>query len=365
MRVPKYRRHSSGIAFVEHDGRRQYFSGRFNSDESRNEYINFLRGIGAITPSPADKPSLTVAEMVIAFLNFAITEYGCERGSEYHKLRVVGQYLIAKEGDTLASEFGPKRLKQVRDSLIPDDAQDTINAKLGRMKRMFAWAVSEELIPASVYQAIGTVGGIRRGRGGARLTKKRRPVSEADVFATLPQLNPLVRAMVKFQWFVGARSSSICRAKADQFDCSDSIWLWRPRHKSEHLGIELVLPIGPRAQSLLLPYLERARKSGGYLFDPRTIRRNRRYGKRYTSQSYRQAVQRAIKRLNAAREEKKEPPMTKWSPHQIRHAKGKAVRAKHGLEGARAALGHTTLAMADHYSEKNLELARQIAREMG
>jgi integrase len=286
--------------------------------------------------------------------------------------------LLEHCGELYADEFGPVRLKQLRETIIAGKkhARESVNAIVGRIKRIFAWAVSEELIPGTIHHALMTVKGMKRGRADVREGKKRLPVAEADVLATLPELSPLLQAMVQFQWWTGARSSSICRAKAEQFDRSEAIWLWQPRHKNEHLGLDLTVPIGPKAQAIILPHLDRAARTGGYLFNPRTQRRNKRYGKRYTSQSYRQAVQRAVVRVNKGRaearakmaseaERKSLPDVPNWSPHQIRHARGKLVRAKHGLEGSKAALGHETLEMAQHYAERNLELAKQIAREMG
>lgn len=378
MRIPKYRRHSSNLGFVEFNRERIYFPGRYKSEESIEAYRNFLtdHGLKRDTPKVLGKDP-DVESICFAYLEFALTEYGDDRNGEYHKMRLVANTVIAKAGHLAASQFGPKRLKVVRQAFLDRGlTRKNVNSKVGRVKRIFAWATEEELIPGSVYHGLLAVKGLRRTRqtlGKYKEGKKRRPVLDVHVEATLPELSPLIRDMVNLQRIIGARSSSLCRAKAEQFDRTDAIWLWRPRHKTESLGKDLVIAIGPKAQAILRPYLSRAE---GFLFDPRTQRRNPRYGKRYTSQSYRQAVQRAIRRANAKRakqraemqtdEEKKAlPDIPLWSPHQLRHARGKAVRAKHGLEASKAALGHETLAMAELYSERDIELAKQIAREMG
>lgn len=55
-------------------------------------------------------------------------------------------------------------------------SRKTVNKQGGRIKRMFKWGVSQELIPAFVYQALSTVNGLRRGRTEARETSPVLPV---------------------------------------------------------------------------------------------------------------------------------------------------------------------------------------------
>jgi len=43
-------------------------------------------------------------------------------------------------------------------------SRGVINNRVNRMKRIFRWAVSEELIPTKVYEGLRTVPGLRRGR---------------------------------------------------------------------------------------------------------------------------------------------------------------------------------------------------------
>ena len=58
-------------------------------------------------------------------------------------------------GSTLAKDFSPKALKAVRQSMIDSGlARKTINQRIGRIIHVFKWAVSEEMVPPSVYQAL-------------------------------------------------------------------------------------------------------------------------------------------------------------------------------------------------------------------
>ena len=54
----------------------------------------------------------------------------------------------------------------VRSKMVASDRWNraTLNAHIGRVKRTFKWAASNELIPVSVFTALSTVEGLRRGR---------------------------------------------------------------------------------------------------------------------------------------------------------------------------------------------------------
>jgi hypothetical protein len=70
-------------------------------------------------------------------------------------------------GTTPAVEFGPKKLAAVRAKMVELDlCRTVINKRIDRVKRAFKWAVSEELLPVSVYEALRTLAGLRRGRSG-------------------------------------------------------------------------------------------------------------------------------------------------------------------------------------------------------
>jgi hypothetical protein len=66
-------------------------------------------------------------------------------------------------GTTPAAEFGPKKLKAVRQAMVDRDwCRNTVNAQIDRVKRMFKWAVAEELLSGDVYHALRAVDGLRR-----------------------------------------------------------------------------------------------------------------------------------------------------------------------------------------------------------
>lgn len=367
MRIPKYRQHSTrDCGFVEFKGRRHYLPGPYDSAESREAYKRFvLDNVGREPPADPAKAlsGLSVSGLVLAFLEHARQHYGDAPRGEYANCRHALKPFADVHGPELAATFGPLRLKKWQKSRVTaGHARDYINQQISKIKRAFRWAASEELIPVATYQGLVTVQGLQAGRTAAPEPEKRQPVSDADVAPVLLELSPIVADMVRLQRLTGARSGSICQATPGQFAREGRLLLWRPRHKTEYLGAELVIPLGPKAQRLLRPYLQRC-KPDEPLFSPRAQRANRRYGKRYKTSSYYLAVHRAIKRVNAKRPKARQIP--EWFPHLLRHTRGQEVRERYGVEAAQSILGHDRIDSTEVYSGRRLELAKLVALETG
>ena len=185
------------------------------------------------------------------------------------------------------------------------------------------------------------------------------PVDWVAVKSTLPFVPATVADMIQFQWHTAARSGSVVNATADQFEVdpqNPKLLLWRPKHKTEHLGTELIIPIGPKCQRVLRRYL-----SGGPLFDPsRDPMARGNVGQVYSPASYRRAIVRGIEKAERAG-----VSVPKWSPHAIRHARGHEIRRSHGIEAVQAILGHASLNASEIYSERRLNTAREIAAAIG
>lgn len=372
MKVPSYRKHSTrDLAFSEYQGRRRYFPGPFGSDQSKQAYTEFLR-TEFNRPEPAAEASgLTVAGLVAQYLHFARGYYGDGSHGEFANLKYALKPFATHFYLVLAADFGPLLLKAWQKHLIAKgDARSYINQQGAKIRRAFSWAVSEELIPASVHQAISTVPPLRAGRTEAVETMPRQGVPWSDVEPVLAELSPLVADMVRVQWLTGVRSGSLCRAAAGQFLVEDPLWQWRPQHKTQrHMaeqGRELVLHVGPQCQRILSRYIAAAAAGGeSYLFCPRTQRANRRYGARYTTRSYYRAVARAIERINRRRREANKPLLAPWTPHQMRHGRGQEIRERYGIEGAQAFLGHDSLEAVQIYTHSRRGLNARIAAEAG
>jgi len=101
--------------------------------------------------------------------------------------------------------------------------------------------------------------------------RKIESVSEEIVEKTLPYLSPVVAAMVQVQRLSGMRPQDVRNCRACDFDRSGDVWKYTPyTHKTEHLGKNRIIAVGPKAQAILTPYLEaKAETPEAFLFSPK------------------------------------------------------------------------------------------------
>jgi integrase len=220
---------------------------------------------------PDERPLLTVNDVVLAHVKWAETHYFPRRQKDDQNRFIRYAVAVVREsfGKTPVIEFGPKKLKAVRQAMVELDwCRNTVNAQIDRVKRMFKWAVAEEMIPGEVYHALRTVEGLRRGTPGVRETEPIKPVSTEIIETILPFLQPVMGAMVRVQLLTGMRPGELCQLRANDIDTTDpsSVWLFRPKqHKTQHHGRDRVVSIGPQAQEILRPYIEAGEE---YVFSP-------------------------------------------------------------------------------------------------
>jgi integrase len=278
-RVPKYRRHSSGQARVTLGGR-DHLLGPYNSAQSKEAYRRLIAewasGQGRFTPKP-EAPPHSVNELILSYWRFARGYYGFDgkRGDEAC-LRDALKVVRSLYGRTSSCDFGPKALKACRQEMIAKGwSRNYTNAQVDRVRRMFKWGASEELVSASVYHALRTVAGLRAGKTEARETRKVRPAPAELIEPTMPHLPPVVRAMALFQLLTGCRPDEVCRLRPMDIDTQNpACWLYKPgsdegahgRHKTAHHGRDRLVLIGPRAMAVLQPYM--GVEPGAFCFSP-------------------------------------------------------------------------------------------------
>jgi integrase len=418
---PKLRRHvASGQGVVTIYGRDHYL-GRWPAeakDPPAEVCVEYDRRIaewlanGRRPLVPAVQgPGLTVGELILRFWEHAQTYYGNARVRD--NIRLALRPLRALYETLPAAEFSPLKLKAVRDEMVRSGlSRPVVNSRIGIVKRVFKWAVAEELVPAAVYQALQAVAGLARGRTAACEPEPVRPVSDVLVDAVLPHLLPPVAALVQLQRLTGARAGELVIMRPCDLDMAEDVWLFRPsKHKTEHHGHSRVIAIGPKAQLTLRPFLPA--DSQAFVFSParalaeravvlrsrrrtkmqpsqlarRAKRRRRPPGERYTVTACRNAIYRACDRADRlarqkaenakAEAEGREPVMVpaevgdadrlipRWHPHQLRHAHGTLVRRRFGLEHAQVVLGHSRADVTQVYAEADVDLARQVALAVG
>src|SRR5208337_2270629 len=200
-RVPKYRHYKpKNLAVVRIDGRDHYL-GRFNSPESRQRYHRLIAGWLASAsrfpaePHPGDMNSprrLRVCDLILAYWKHAEAHYRDADGKptqELENMRDAIRPLRHLYGETDAASFGPLSLRTIQQHLVVSKlSRTTINARINRIRRVFKWGVSSELVPATVLLALQSVAPLKRGRTEATEPKGIVPVPSTDVEKTLPHL---------------------------------------------------------------------------------------------------------------------------------------------------------------------------------
>lgn len=369
-----------------------------------------------------DPAAITVAEVLVAYLDFAEKHYRGYDGSPTDETRHVKTVLrVVRElyGDSPVIEFGPMALKAVRQKFVDLKwSRKTVNARVERVRRILKWAVAEELVPPSVSQALTTVAGLQRGRTAARESEPVEPVDDATVDATLLHLNRHVRGLVQFQRLTGCRPGEACAVRRCDLDTGGTVWLYKPAsHKTAWKGKSRVIAVGPKAQALLRQFFvpdidvylfsparavaefraDRAASRKTPLY-PSSLKRDatrrvknplRPPAARYSRLSYLTAVTRACDRAfppvgELARREKESVAKWwtrlttaqrdsvkvwqrehHWHPNQLRHTFATRVRKQHGLEAAQVLLGHARADVTQVYAERNEGLAATIAASIG
>ncbi|MGA2619873.1 MAG: hypothetical protein ABSF26_19845, partial [Thermoguttaceae bacterium] len=212
----------------------------------------------------------SIDELILAYWQFAKAHYlksGAPTG-EIDAIRTALRPIRHLYGSTPAADFGPKKLKVVRHKMVEAGlSRGVVNDRVGRIKRMFKWAVAEELVPPSVYHGLQAVAGLAFGRSTARETEPVRPVSDLYVALILPFVSPVVAAMLKVQRLSGMRTGELVLMRPCDIDTSGEIWIYEPSdHKGRWRGHRKQIPLGPEAQQVLQPFLDRAPQA--FLFSP-------------------------------------------------------------------------------------------------
>ena len=412
---PSYCLHkASGRAVVRINGKDRYL-GPYGSEESHAEYERVIAQWRAQSADQATRSSaallevsfdLTLTQVIARYRDFARQYYSKdgETTKEYGEMRYALRPLRELYGETLAREFGPRKLKAVRQHMIDelDLSRGVVNARVKRIKRFFRWGVSEELIPSSVSNALRDVAGLRRGRTNARETEPVAPIADVWVDLVLPHLSPQIAAMVQIQRLTGARPGEVVLMRPCDIDMRGDVWVYEPHdHKNQWREHSRFIAIGPKAQALLREFI--GMQTDRYLFSPRdaeawrneqrAIKRKpnrktkiypcelrarerrkqaaksrkskRPKRERYDVDSYRRAISYAITKLNRQRKDEGLDLIPKWCPLQLRHSCATEIRKKFGIEAAQVTLGHTHADVTQVYAERNLGLAIEIAKKIG
>ncbi len=392
MRIPERKVHKASGHDRVRWNKEEYWFGKHGSQESDDRYKAWVAELLAGNPDPPSRPRqlLEVDELAGRFLDMAKRRYS--RG-EYHNLRQAIGALLKKHGDTRVDNFGPKALIEVREAMATAGwPRPRINEQINRVRRIFRWGVSQELVHVHTSLALRELLPIRKGeKVGDVVPPESTPVKPAkasQIEQILPELVPQLVDMLQLHAIVGMRPGDLVIMRPGDIDRSDDVWVYRPAsHKNEWRGQHLAYAIGPRAQKILAPYLEN-RKPHVPCFQPAVTRKQRQeivHAKRktkrtnqatkrlikrpmkikdhYTTQSYGRAIRRAAERLT--KDDREAFLALHFAPNRLRHTKATELRASHGIEAARVALGHSNISTTLIYAEADLAKAKAIALESG
>ena len=391
-RTPKYRRQKArpyDRAFVELAGRRIYL-GRYGTSESRQRYDQILHEwLGNGRQLRVDNDEITVVELAAAFMRHAMAYFRKPDGtptSSLHNFRSALRPLKRLYGPTRACEFGPRGLRAVREEMIGSGwSRENVNRMVGKVRSVFKWGVSQELVPASIHSALTTLAPLRRGRTDARETESIRPVPEAHIRAIRCHVSRQARAMITLQRLIGMRPGEVVRMRACDLDIPSSGQVWTYRlsdHKTAHHGHKRLVYLGPRAQRVIRQFL--SRKLTACLFSPaeaeaerlecrhaaratplscgnrpgtnRKRKPIRKPGERFTVDSYRRAIARACQAAG----------VPSWSPNRLRHNAATFLRREYGIDVAQTILGHRLGSqITEIYAESNAKKAVEVVSKVG
>jgi len=405
-RIPKLTRHKASGRAVVRLGGKDLYCGKFGTTEAQKRYHQaVVRWLAEDSQANTDRPLETIAELTRAYLKHVHREYtkrGRKTSTVHNTTSAVRHVLKLYAGEPI-EEFGPLALKAVRASMIDAGwARTHINAAIGDVRRMFAWAGESELIDPTHPHRLACVKGLRRGQGG-RETSKVAPVAWSRVKAVEPYVAPQVWAMIEMQWLTGMRPEEVTSVRTIDIETDGAIWFYSPAgHKTEHHDKDRAIAIGPKGQKVLTPWLRKDLEA--FLFQPaeaeaarnarrtdqrqmelyhrpkshqpayRRVRKARTPpGGKYSTDTYRRAIARACARIWPPPEEISVDPEAakawrdehRWAPNRLRHSYGTRVRKTFGLDAARAALGHSDANVTLDYAELDRQKAAEAAKKLG
>lgn len=343
----------SGQAYVRIRGRIHYL-GKFGSHDSRVRHQNIVAAeLNGRALEDSARP-LSVGELCERFVLAMQREHG-KRSWWADIARSVALTVCAKHAGMEAAAFGPKSLQDIQQAMLKEDrlTRYGINRRKQHIVAMFKWAVSEELVPPSVWHALQAVRAIRRGKG--RDNPPRVPADPVAVDAVVAKLqadgNTGAARCVRFMRATGCRPAEAYWATPADLRLSDQLPTYAVReHKNTHRGMERIVPLNPAAVAVVREALAERPQTHGLLFPNGA-------GNRWDNRTLPRMIVRACEALGI-------PP---WTPYQLRHLAATEAVNRTGNEAAVAAmLGHAPdSTVVRRYSVNRLQLAAQAAQAVG
>lgn len=398
MKLPKLCRHRGRkLGYVTWQGKEVYFGawpeGKAAPKPVRDAYSAFILQLaGGEVPDKKKQGETTVSELCGLFMEWVESELGLKEKNNYSGILTP---VIALFGETAASDFGPVKMRRIQKWFVDSPVEvkrqvegkirtvriprtrSGINISINRIRRVWKWGVSRELVRPEILLALQTLESLELGRSKAPEAKPRVAVDDGLVGDTVQYLHPILAAMVRLQRLTGMRPGEVCAMTGGQIEQGSAGWLYRPdQHKNKWRGKPRSIPLSPAAVEVLKPFL--VEDSDQHLFRPcdriaqlreemrakrktkvqpsqqnrRKLQTSRIPGQFYTAGSYGRAISKVCK----------DHGLEPWSPNQLRKTAINEVAQKAGEKHARAFAGHADGEVTRRfYLEQDVRLAQEAA----
>ncbi len=357
--LPKLCLHKPSGRAVMFVNRRPVYLGKYDTPEAREAYGELIAKLckGETLEAAQANQSPAGLKLVDLLLKYATEELPRFSRDEKHCQRSAIRILRQLFGETNAVDFGPLKLRIVRDAMVAGDphavdsdgkpsprkpwSRDFINKQVKRVRAIFRWGVSWEIIPQTVADALNSVLPLKMGETAAPDYKARRSVPPANIEAVRERLKPRDRDILDLMLLTGARPGELIGLRVKDVDRTGETWRCElAKHKTSHKGKDRILIFNRKAQAILLRHIK-ADPDARFFITTRSTFSNK------------------IKAVCEAAE------ITPWVPHQLRHTVGTLLADEMGLESAQRLLGHSDSMMTEHYSRAAEKMATAAAKRLG
>ena len=392
-------------SWVDDSGQRHWRRFGVDARRARSRFSAFHAAWKAddMVRNPGAGP-LTISAAWDLFAGWADGYYRRADGTATGELREYGysmQLVLDEYGDLAAANFGPKALKRIRVMMAQAGwSRRVINHRVNRVRRVWAWLVSEELVPGTVWHALRAVRAIDAGRavdGDSRVFAREKdavgPVPDHLLWPVIDVLTPTLKTMVLFQYYTGCRPGEVCALRPVDLArdvYGGRVWIYKPpQHKTSWRGRTRQIIVGPKAQQIIEPFMQRDLTAP--CFSPREseqqrhaecethrrqpvqpARTDRKVGQVYDSCAYAHAIVYACRRafpppaeITDAAELAAWRREHYWSPGQLRHNAATRLRNEFGYDVAGVVLGHSRGDVTAVYAEVDIKRAVAVMERVG
>ncbi len=299
-------------------------------------------------PDDGNDEELTVADLTARYWRHLEQKYGSEnltlRGEAD---RLAHRPLVKLFGASPARQFGSRDLRLLQAEFAKSGlSRGEVNRRVQRVRRMFKWAVAEQIVPPDLHHALCAVEHLQRGELGVKEGRKVQPVPWEHVEPVLPHVSKEVGAIVQLLWLTGARPGEIVGMRPLDIVREGDVWKMPMRHHKNawRQGHSRTICFGPQAQAVLSEFLNRvpAPDESKPLFSPVRAEAERSVKRRIFRVTPMTPSQRRRKRK--PRKERKRPPRDGYSVVTLRGAILRGIglanvaRLREALHGALAPL---------------------------